>query len=113
MPFWQLDGGAASRPVENAALIACAALARLYALTSSGLLIILLILGVIRAMSKDAPGGAGQSDAGALHFSSCRALFPQPHPSGGYPSMIQPQDVASLLQTFETDSVAKPKRAGN
>ncbi len=56
MPFWQLDGGRGFRALtKTQRWIACAALAGLYAITSSGLLIILLILGVIRAISKDAP----------------------------------------------------------
>jgi Zn-dependent protease len=56
LPFWQLDGGrgfrALSRPQR---WIACLALAGLYALTSSGLLLLLLIFGVLRAFAKDAP----------------------------------------------------------
>ena len=56
LPFWQLDGGRGFRALSKMQRwIACAALAGLYAITSSGLLIILLILGVIRALSKDAP----------------------------------------------------------
>ena len=56
MPFWQLDGGRGFRALSKMQRwIACAALGGLYAMTSSGLLIILLILGVVRAMSKDAP----------------------------------------------------------
>ena len=56
MPFWQLDGGRGFRALSKMQRwIACAALGGLYAITSSGLLIILLILGVIRAISKDAP----------------------------------------------------------
>jgi Zn-dependent protease len=56
MPFWQLDGGRGFRALsKQQRWIACAALGGLFWLTSSGLLIILLILGVIRAMSKDAP----------------------------------------------------------
>lgn len=56
MPFWQLDGGRGFRALSKMQRwIACAALGGLYAITSSGLLIILLILGVIRALSKDAP----------------------------------------------------------
>ncbi len=56
MPFWQLDGGRGFRALSKMQRwIACAALGGLYAITSSGLVIILLILGVIRAISKDAP----------------------------------------------------------
>jgi Zn-dependent protease len=56
MPVWQLDGGRGFRALSKGQRwIACAALAGLYALTSAGLLIILLILGVVRALSKDAP----------------------------------------------------------
>ncbi len=56
MPIWQLDGGRGFRALSQPQRwIACAALGGLYAVTSSGLVIILLILGVIRAVSKDAP----------------------------------------------------------
>ncbi len=56
MPFWQLDGGRGFRALSKMQRwIACAAVGGLYAITSAGLLIILLILGVIRAVSKDAP----------------------------------------------------------
>jgi Zn-dependent protease len=56
MPVWQLDGGRGFRALSKMQRwIACAALGGLYALTSSGLLIIVLILGIVRALSKDAP----------------------------------------------------------
>jgi len=55
-PVWQLDGGRGFRALSKTQRwVACAALGGLYWLTSSGLLIILLILAVIRAISKDAP----------------------------------------------------------
>ena len=56
MPVWQLDGGRGFRALSKMQRwIAVAALGGLYAITSSGLLILLLIFGVIRAVSKDVP----------------------------------------------------------
>ncbi len=56
MPVWQLDGGRGFRALSKTQRwIAALALAGLYAATSSGLLIVLLVLAVVRAVSKDAP----------------------------------------------------------
>src|SRR6185369_9974617 len=56
LPFWQLDGGRGFRSLSKPQRwMACMALAGLWALTSSGLLLLLLIFGVLRALAKDAP----------------------------------------------------------